>query len=78
MAVFDRPAALAGAKRLVNTNPIVPDGVDRDHMRVVLEFLGKRICEALEAPIEHPQAAETAASTSWWATSVGNKSSRLP
>ena len=34
------------AQRLVDAKPIVPDGIDRDHVRVVLELLGEGIGQA--------------------------------
>jgi hypothetical protein len=41
-------------KRSVDTKKIIPDRPNRDHMRVVLEFLAERIREPSEAAIVHP------------------------
>ena len=38
----------------MDANQVVPDRVDRDHVRVVLEFLGEGIRQPREAPIVHP------------------------
>ncbi len=43
------------AQRLVNTNKIVMHGVDRDRMRVVLDFFGERIGQPGEPARSHPQ-----------------------
>lgn len=32
------------AQRLVNADPVVPNGVDGDHVRVVLELLREAVC----------------------------------
>ena len=41
-------------KRRVDAKEIIPDRPNRDHMRVVLEFLAERIREPSEAAIVHP------------------------
>jgi hypothetical protein len=41
-------------QRLVNAEPVVPNGVDRDHVSMVLEFLGEGVRQAREAAVVHP------------------------
>lgn len=38
----------------MNAKPVVPNGIDRDHVGMVLEFLRKGIREPREAPVVHP------------------------
>jgi hypothetical protein len=39
----------------VNADKIIPNGVERDHVHVVLELLGERIGEVREAAHLHTQ-----------------------
>jgi hypothetical protein len=38
----------------MDAKPVVPNGIDRNHVSVVLEFLAERIRQPREAAIVHP------------------------
>jgi hypothetical protein len=38
----------------VDANEVVPEGIERDHVRVIFQFFAEGVCQSGKAPHRHP------------------------